>query len=262
MSTNTIKTFLCESFSDYISWSLDLCSKHHFVIFRGVKSDLFPLIPGIARTVKSKWNRTKSIQVNEIENQMFEEFLTINNREIKAMDIKEKDQLEVLCLAQHYGLPTRLLDWTSNPLAALWFACDAISDKDDLNTNISIWACCMKENDRRIIDPRNQMEVREKPFDVNRTYIFKPLNVTDRIHLQAGWFTLHDRDPRQGFVPLEKNNEYRPDLCRVLIKKELVENLLDKLDILHVNSSVLFPGISGACNHLRYKVLSRYKEFE
>lgn len=62
---------------------------------------------------------------------------------------------DVVSLAQHHGIPTRLLDWTENPLKAAYFA--ANEERDRKTDNIAIWAIdrvSLSLTDLRIIKPR------------------------------------------------------------------------------------------------------------
>ncbi|MCU7837716.1 MAG: FRG domain-containing protein [gamma proteobacterium symbiont of Taylorina sp.] len=69
-------------------------------------------------------------------------------------DVNVADLWSVMSLAQHHGLPTRLLDWTINPLVAAYFACEGVSDEDS-----AIWVVWGFENTSGI--PANPMDVEQ-----------------------------------------------------------------------------------------------------
>ncbi|EOY3075090.1 FRG domain-containing protein [Vibrio parahaemolyticus] len=85
--------------------------------FRGQSDSKHNLLPSLFRPVNGKFYD---------ENKLINEFIRIHPEALE----KHTDILELLTYAQHYGLPTRLLDWSENALVALYFACNDEVGKD------------------------------------------------------------------------------------------------------------------------------------
>jgi len=173
-----------------------------------------------------------------------------------------KDDFEWMFLMQHYGVPTRLLDWTESPLVALYFAVSG----NDKETDSSLWMLKPIE-----LNKKSNIKTKEKNFipsfddEFLKSYNTDSINSNKRVELspiatiasrnnpriqaQLGTFTIHHLD-----------QESIDDFCdsQVLLKykipKEAKEQLRKELDLLSINKFSLFPELSSIGEILKAKL--------
>jgi hypothetical protein len=229
MKRKTITSF--SSFLNYVE-SLEL-TRIDIILFRG-QSGNDALLPSIARS-------NSGLNTTEVEKDMLAEFrrrsYLLINREIKS-------DWDLLVYAQHFGLKTRLLDWSSNPLVALWFACQN-EHKLDKDSYVYI----LEGDKSMMVD----IDKDKSPFTNDKTKILRPVLNSERILAQSGWFTAHRYSNKaKKFVQLESNKELKTAITRLKIPSKIKLDVLKKLAIFGNNNRTIFPDIHGLCAHMNW----------
>ncbi len=255
--------------------------KRYELFFRGHNDSKYKLEPSIYRNKKLISN----------EDVLFKEFIL----RTPADFLNENTALEKLVKMQHYGLPTRLLDITTNPLVALYFACKDKMDvfgevivfrikKEDVkyydSDTISIIANIAKRpssfsinKDKKEVEEEIQYllhEIREeKPYfqdlvkidDINKTIAVKVKQNNSRIIKQSGAFFIFGINGNK-----EKPAKIREDWILTENSKREKYNfkipnyrkeiIIDELNRLGVNESTLFPELDYQAKYL----INQYKK--
>ncbi len=169
---------------------------------------------------------------------------------------------ENLFVARHHGLPTRLLDWSFNPLVALYFAAffeseqvladrnEGGASKEQLNVDGTVWAI----QRRRDIQELDVLSDARSPLELRGIKLVFPFNPTPRMTAQSGIFTLHGvpwtdmvRDAGQPYAPEELDVA---KLIKWTVRSCDKMGIVLDLERLAINSRTLFPDIEGLARGL------------
>jgi hypothetical protein len=188
-------------------------------------------------------------------------------RKYAGPDALPADTLWVLLsVAQHHGLPTRLLDWTLAPRVAAHFA---TADETLFDRDGAIW--CVDIVKARALLPAPLQAILDAEyadiFAVDMLHSIRSLEEFDEL-AEHGEFLLFFEPPsldarivNQGAIlsimpgprlALGAFLAGHPDLCRrIIIPRALKWEIRDKLDQDNVNERILFPGLDGLSRWLR-----------
>lgn len=235
-------------FLKYIDAMVDVGRRNDLPIplFRGQENEEWLLKPGIARPqyVQRVKQGTEARMLAEFKHRGIPHLES-------AVPLADADWLAI---AQHHGMPTRLLDWTGSALTALWFAIrrPAVKGDDGQLKAAAVWMLAASEQDF-ITD-----QERDKPLEVSRTRLLKPRHVSRRIAAQDGWFTVH-RGTEKGeglhYASLDTNGDYEFRVDYVRIPPEAFGPLRAQLQLAGTNRGALFPDLDGVAGRITDTIL-------
>lgn len=205
-------------------------------IFRGARRSSYALTPKIGRKESRKRFSKKSKAKPHLYSASGEKkaFDLFKARAFSYTDLPPSSDWDWIALAQHHGLPTRLLDWSESPLVGAYFAVEGGGGDGEA----ALYVCRKEVLDAVFED--------DGPFAGSEVALFEPKHITRRIISQRGLFTVHPRPDQQWD---------HDQIEKILIPKGLCYRLKLQLDICAINRGTLFPDLDGLAQHAawRYK---------
>jgi hypothetical protein len=232
----------------FIRW-IDVHADSRWV-FRGLGDKDFQLIPNVGRSTDYSGSQERTLL------EIFE------RRAVEFQDTHQLTSWDKLAVAQHHGLPTRLLDWTTNPLVAAYFAVTAppggvrvrVNDSSHEAHGLSVQATPPpnKVSARVVAFPVStsliiDTDIDSEPFDREEIGFLLPRSLTTRIVSQGGLFSCHPEPNVSWEEPLQETaNVFDiPGSMRSFFQRRLF--------YLGVDPQRIMGGLDGLCKRLSWQ---------
>jgi len=220
--------------------------------FRGEPVSETPLLP--------KLYRPKPDGTYHDENQLVQ-FFRMRAPSLGIVPPRDGHTDQWLCLAQHVGLPTRLLDWSEGALVALYFALleeqpimwmlhpDELNrlslSADDEPLKDNEFGFTWVESEGNIANMNFRGAWRNDTEGTNFPVSIHPMNIHPRMSAQKSCFTIHGRMKKSmnDLVPPSILKKYEID-------PSMKKTMFEELQMLGVSYSTIFPDLDGLAKDL------------
>jgi len=235
------KVSVVQNLSDYIQVISEFNQEGHFLLSRGQKDCTFDLVPSVFRY------KTYEMQEKELVDRF------IQNASFYDKTILSKSKESVTAYGQHYGLPTKYLDFTEAHLLSLFFALEEFNYKDKPSV---VYFVATEEYHNEIIrirepffdfsDEKSVSHYRDK-FS-NKDIFIKLEDSNERIHFQKGYFLKAETKLSDNIKTMLKEYTY----C-VLIPQEVKETLFNELFNIGITYESIYPDIDNLVKNIKHR---------